>query len=282
MRTIVIVLMLTQCVAAAQREISLNELRDKVRGAWAGKMVGVAYGFPTEFRHLGVIIPLDKLPQWKPEMVRDALEQDDLYVQMTYSEVLDAKGLSVTTADFAEMLKQSQYPLWHTSQAARRALRRGAEIEDLGTPKTSAHGEDISFQIIADFIGLSCPAMPRSAMELTDRVSAVAAWGDGACAGRFVSGMYTAAFFETDPRKIIEAGLASLPVDAEYTLAIRDALELRRQHPDDWEKAWKLFNDKWDHQDRCSFGALHPLNIDAKLNGGYTALGMLYGWGDFT
>src|SRR5687768_10574498 len=137
-------------------------------------MIGVSYGFPTEFRHLGTIVPLDKLPQWKPEMVREALKQDDLYVQMTYSEVLDAKGLGATTADFAEMLKQSKYPLWHSSQAARRALRRGAKIEDLGTPLTSSHGEDISFQIINDFVGLSCPAMPKMAMELSDRVTAVA------------------------------------------------------------------------------------------------------------
>ena len=31
----------------------------------------------------------------------------------------------------------------------------------------------------------------------------------------------------------------------------------------------------------CIDGALDPFNIDAKLNGGYVALGLLYGKGDF-
>jgi len=87
---------------------------------------------------------------------------------------------------------------------------------DVATPEHSVHGQDISFQIIADFIGLACPAMPKTAMELSDRVVRVAAWGDGQCAGRFVSGMYTAAYFETDPQKIVEAGIASIPVDSDY------------------------------------------------------------------
>ena len=277
----IITLVLLSTTHAAERQISLAELRDKVRGAWAGKMIGVAYGAPTEFRHQGKLVPPEKLPQWQPDMIREALRQDDLYVQMTYSEVLDAKGLSARTEDFAEMLKESRYPLWHTSQAARRALRRGATFDDLASPKTSAHGEDISFQIIADFIGLSCPAMPRSAVALNDRVARVAAWGDGVCAGRFVAAMYSAAYFETDPRKIIESALATIPPEREYALAIRDVLEWHRQFPDDWQRAWKLFNEKWDNKDRCPQGALEPLNIDAKLNGGYTAIGLLYGGDDF-
>ena len=38
---------------------------------------------------------------------------------------------------------------------------------------------------------------------------------------------------------------------------------------------------KWDKGDVCIDGALNPFNIDAKLNGGYVALGLLYGKGDF-
>ena len=34
----------------ATQTISLAELEDKVRGGWAGQMIGVTYGAPTEFR----------------------------------------------------------------------------------------------------------------------------------------------------------------------------------------------------------------------------------------
>ena len=46
-------------------------------------------------------------------------------------------------------------------------------------------------------------------------------------------------------------------------------------------KTWHLIEDKWDKADVCVDGALDPFNIDAKLNGGYVALGLIYGKGDF-
>ena len=56
------------------REIELAVLEDKIRGGWAGQMIGVSFGAPTEFQYLGRIIPEENLPQWRPEMVRGALE----------------------------------------------------------------------------------------------------------------------------------------------------------------------------------------------------------------
>ena len=54
-----------------------------------------------------------------------------------------------------------------------------------------------------------------------------------------------------------------------------------RQNPQDWKKAWQLIEDKWDKRDPCPAGAFSPFNIDAKLNGAYIALGLLYGNRDF-
>ena len=54
-----------------------------------------------------------------------------------------------------------------------------------------------------------------------------------------------------------------------------------KQHPDDWQKVWQLIEDKWDKDEPCPEGALKPFNIDAKLNGAYVALGLLYGGRDF-
>jgi hypothetical protein len=39
---------------------------------------------------------------------------------------------------------------------------------------------------------------------------------------------------------------------------------------------------KWDKDDPCPDGALRPFNIDAKLNGAYIALGLLYGNKEFS
>ncbi len=265
----------------APREISLSELRDKIAGGWAGQMVGVTYGAPTEFRHLEKIIAEEDLPKWDPAIVENALRQDDLYVDMTFAQVLDDKGLDATTDDFGAMFRDAGYHLWHANLAARRALKRGVPATLSGTPKYNAHANDIDFQIEADFVGLMCPGLPQASNDLCYRAGRVMNHGDGIYGGMFVSCMYAAAFFESDPATLVEAGLACLPSESPYAKTIADVLAWSREHPDDWIRVWNLVEDKWNAREPCPAGAAHPFNIDAKINGAYIALGMLYGEGDF-
>jgi ADP-ribosylglycohydrolase len=263
------------------RAISLDELRDKIQGGWAGQMIGVSYGAPTEFRYPAQIIPEDKLPVWKPDRILNSLEQDDLYVDMTFAKVIDEKGLDATTEDFGVRFKDARYPLWHANLAARRALKRGVPAGASGTPAYNAHANDIDFQIESDFIGLMSPGLPQFSNAVANRAGRVMNYGDGVYGGMFVSAMYGAGFFETDPRKVIEAGVAAIPSGSPYAQIIRDVLQLSRENPSDWIKVWNSIEQKWDKNEPCPEGALKPFNIDAKLNGAYIALGLLYGERDF-
>ncbi len=258
------------------REIPLKTLRDKIAGGWAGQMIGVSFGAPTEFRSRGKILE-GELPKWTPDRVKNALGQDDLYVDMTFAKVLDDKGLNATTEDFGAMFKDAQYALWHANLAGRRNLRRGVPAKLSGTLRYNAHANDIDFQIEADFIGLMAPGLYQSVNDIAWRAGRVMNYGDGIYGGMFVSCMYAAAFFENDPRRIVETGLACIPAKSPYGLLITDLLAWRQQHPSDWRKTWQLLEDKWDTNDPCPNGALTPYNIDAKLNGAYIALGLLYG-----
>jgi len=276
-------LLLSALSAAAQkgpyREISLKALRDKIAGGWAGQMIGVSFGAPTEFRSRGKIIE-GELPQWTPERIKNSLNQDDLYVDMTFAKVLDDKGINATTEDFGAMFKDAQYSLWHANLAGRRNLRRGVPAALSGTPQYNAHADDIDFQIEADFIGLMAPGLYQASNDIAWRAGRVMNYGDGIYGGMFVSCMYAAAFFESDPRKLVEIGLACIPSKSPYGMLIADLLGWHKLHPKDWRKAWQLIQDKWDTNDPCPAGALQPYNIDAKLNGAYIALGLLYGEGD--
>ena len=266
---------------ARHAEISLDSLRDKVRGGWAGQMIGVSFGFPTEFSSLERIIPVSELPTWKPEMVREALTQDDLYVDITFAEVLDRHGLDASSEDFAALFRQAKYPLWHANLAARRALRRGIPATLSGTPRYNIHANDIDFQIESDFIGLMSPGLPQETNILSYRVGRVMNHGDGIYGGMFVSAMYAAAFFENKPDAIVAAGLAVLPGASPYAKIISDVRTWKKKYPADWQYVWGLLNDKWSRNEACPAGALSPFNIDAKINGAYIALALLYGDGDF-
>jgi hypothetical protein len=275
-------LTLTGCTRPSEfREISTDDLRDKIRGGWAGQMIGVSFGGPTEFAYLEEIIPEGELPTWSPEDVGRSIDEDDLYVEMTFAEVLDDKGLDATTADFGEVFRDAEYRLWHANLAARRALRRGVAAGDSGNPRYNIHANDIDFQIESDFIGLMSPGLPVASNDLAWRAGRVMNYGDGLYGGMFVSCMYSAAFFEGGVRKVVETGLACIPAESPYARTIADVLQWSLEHPGDWQAVWHRVEEKWNDREACSDGALVPFNIDAKLNGAYIALGLLYGGKDF-
>ncbi|MBL9129141.1 MAG: ADP-ribosylglycohydrolase family protein [Verrucomicrobiales bacterium] len=261
------------------RVLSRATLLDKIRGGWAGQMIGVAYGAPTEFKSNGRIgeWPLE----WKPGMLENTLQQDDLYVEMTFAKVMDDLGIDAPIEAYGEAFRTSGYHLWHANAASRRLLNLGIRPPRSGHPKYNVHANDIDFQIEADFIGLMCPGLPRLSNRICDRVGRVMNYGDGLYGGMFVCGMYSAAYFESDPRKVVAAGLACIPADSGYALLIRDLLEASARQPTDWRAVWRIVQDRWDKDDPCPDGALAPFNIDARLNGAYIAFGLLFGGGDF-
>jgi hypothetical protein len=262
-----------------ERHLSRAVLSDKVRGGWAGQMIGVSFGAPTEFRSEGRIFEGELA--WTPGQVENAIHQDDLYVEMTFAEVMDRRGLDATTAEYGAMFRDSRYSLWHANAGARRNLSRGIEAPRSGEPKYNMHANDIDFQIESDFLGLMCPGLPREVNRYADRVGRVMNYGDGLYGGMLIGGLYAAAFFETDPRRVVEEGLKSIPAESGYAHVIRDVLAWHAAHPDDWRATWHLLEDKWDRDDVCPDGALAPFNIDARINGAYVVLGLLYGGGDF-
>jgi hypothetical protein len=280
MRLILFLFISTVCFS--QTRIPLAELRDRIRGGWAGQMIGVSYGAPTEFRYNERIIPKDELPKWTPDKVRNSLNQDDLYVDMTFAKVLDDKGLNATTEDFGRMFKDAKYALWHANLAARRALKRGVPATLSGKPEYNAHADDIDFQIESDFIGLMAPGLPRSSVDIAMRAGRVMNYGDGLYGGVFVSCMYSAAFFEKSTKAVVEAGLRCLPPQSKYYKVIADVLTWHKQEPKNWESVWGMIEKKWNSNEPCPEGALRPFNIDAALNGAYIALGLLYGDGEMT
>ncbi len=261
------------------RRLSRDVLEDKIRGGWLGQMIGVAFGGPTEFKANGRIIEGD-LP-WQPDRIAGALNQDDLYVDMTFAQVMDSVGLDATTSQYGDAFKNTHYDLWHANAGARRLLNYGIKAPMTGQPKYNVHANDIDFQIEADFIGLMTPGLPQASNFYSERVGRVMNFGDGLYGGMFVSAMYAAAFFESKPLKVVELALASIPERSGYARLVRDVISAWRRNPNQWRVAWQEIQDAWDRDDACPDGANKPFNIDARLNGAYVVMGFLYGDGDF-
>lgn len=263
------------------RCISLSEYRDKMKAGWIGQIAGVSWGAPTEFRFRGVIMPAEKMPVWKDAMINDAFNQDDLYVEMTFLRSLEQYGFDVSQKQAGLDFAASNYSLWHANKAGRDNLRAGIAPPDSGHPKFSKHADDIDYQIEADFSGLVAPGLPNTAIALGDKFGRLMNYGDGLYGGQFMGAMYSEAFFEKDPEKIVRVGLRAIPIGSQYAETVRDVLLWHRQYPDDWEKTWSLVNEKYSRPEyrRASCGKGNN-NIDAKMNGAFVVMGLLYGNGD--
>lgn len=254
---------------------------DKMKGGWLGQMVGVGWGAPTEFQWNARIIPEDRMPPWNPGMVNQH-GNDDLYVEMTFLKSLEDHGLDVSIRQAGIDFANSGYELWHANAAGRRNLWNGIAPPDSGHPAFNQHADDIDYQIEADFSGLIAPCMPQVPIAMGEVFGRLMNYGDGIYGGQMVGGMYAAAFTLTDMRAIVQAGLRCIPPDSGYAACITDVMRWADEFPDDWQKTWRKVEEMY-HDDKahrrfaCTTGSF---NIDAKINGAYIVMGLLYGRGD--
>jgi hypothetical protein len=267
------------------RRLPVGEYVDKMKAGWIGQMVGVGWGGPTEFRFRGEIMPEAEMPKWKPEMVNQ-FRQDDVYVEMTFMRTLELYGLDVSIRQAGIDFANSGYRLWHANDAGRSNLRKGIAPPDSGHPQFNKHADDIDYQIEADYSGLIAPGMPKLVIELGEKFGRLMNYGDGMYAGQFVGGMYAEAFFTDDVVEIAKAGLKCIPAESQYAQMVRDLLTWYKKNPGNWQQTWEWIEAKY-HRDPqythgiCSGpGGVDAYSIDAKLNGAYILMGLLYGKGD--
>jgi len=258
------------------RTIKPEVLKDKIAGGWAGKMIGVTYGAPTEFRAQGKIFT-DSI-KWKPSDIKGSMWQDDVYVQLTFLMSMDKYGIDAPAKKFQEMFAKAGYPLWHANMQARKNYYDSIFAPNSGSPEYNLHADDIDFQIEADYIGFMCPGMPNTGAAIAEKIGHIMNYGDGVYGGIFVGALYSEAFFESDILKIINKALLSIPSESDYSKIIKDVIKLHQQYPADWQKSWKELEAKWGDVDICGAGI--TFNIDAKLNGAFIVIGLLYGEGD--
>ena len=123
-----------------------------------------------------------------------------------------------------------------------------------------------------------CPGMPQTANKMADYMGHIMNYGDGVYGGAFVASLYSEAYLQNDIRSVIEKALLSLPAESGYRRIIEDAIAFHQENPNDWTKCWQMLENKWARANICNPGTKY--NIDAKLNGAYIVIGLLYGEGD--
>jgi len=269
---------LTDAHAAKTRRISVKEFRDKMKGGWVGQMAGVTWGAPTEFKFKDQMIPLEKIPTWKPAMINDAFNQDDLYVEMTFLRTLEQYGLNAPIRQAGIDFANSEYRLWCANRAGRNNLRKGIAPPDSSHPQFNKCPNDIDYQIEADYSGLIAPGLPQFAIDMGEKFGRLMNYGDGMYAGQFIGALYAEAFFAKDRVELISTALQAIPAGSQYAEMVRDMLAWYQADPNDWKKTWQFCQKKY--RENPEYQKASNGGIDCKINGAYVLLGLLYGHGD--
>ena len=208
-------------------------------------------------------------------------DNDDIYINLLFLYSLRRYGIDVDPVTVAHEWDKKIRQVWHANDAGLANIRKGILPPDSGNPRYNLHADDIDFQIESDIFGMIAPGLPQVSNRYGERMGHIMNYGDGVYGGMFISAMYTQAFFARDIRQVVENGLKAIPAQSLYAQTIRDVITWHDQYPNDWLKAWHLVQAKWGEVDHCPDGYKKPFNIDAKLNGAYVVMGLLYGEGDW-
>src|SRR6478609_4188970 len=244
MKKLVLIFITVMCTLflAAQKNslvsISPEQLKNKIRGGWAGQTIGVTFGGPYEFQFNGTFIGDYQPLLWydgylKNTMINNPGLYDDLYMDLTFVDVFEKYGLDAPTDSFANAFANADYMLWHANQAARYNILHGIKSPESGNWKYNPHADCIDYQIESDFSGLMSPGMPNTASAISDKIGHIMNYGDGWYGGVYVGAMYSLAFISKDINYIVSEALKTIPKETEFYKCIQDVISSFHKYPND-------------------------------------------------
>ena len=266
-----------------KQSISLNELRDKIAGAWIGQLIGNMYGLPHENKYIaepgpenwpyGYTKSLNKLITYN-----GAFSDDDTDIEYMYLCTMEKTGPEPSYEDLKNAwMYHVRDRVWLANRAALGLMHYGYTPPFTGSKEYNPHWYQIDPQLINEIWGYTAPGMIKYAAQKSDWAARITS-DDWATEPTVLYGaMYAAAFFEKDIHTLITIGLRELPPEGRYANTVKTMLNLFEKYPDDWKKARQQMAEEYYVNEPAETKSIW----NANLNGACGILALLYGKGDF-
>ena len=245
--------------------LAQTDYRDKVYGAWLGKLIGASLGAPSDGQRQ--IQDLTGYPEALAPAPPPACEGADL--QLVWLRALQSVGPRLTTDDligaWLRHLAQSlgEFPY------ARANFRR-----DVPPPVSGIHDnpfrESLGALARADLWGMLAPGDPALAASFARRDAILDHAGTGVEAAVWLAALASAAFVERDTPRLIEVGLQLIPEDGRLARAVRDVVRWHAEHAN-WGRTREMLLRSYNSDDVR----------DSVIAAGFITLALLQGRGDF-
>ncbi len=273
-----------QLGASAKGLISIEELHDKIEGAWIGQMVGNFYGLPYENDFIeeagaeenwpwGYAKSLEKL-----ETYNGAFSDDDTDFEYLYLILMEEKGVEPTYQQICEAWKYHvRDRVWLANRATVGLMNYGYTPPYTGQKGINPHWFQIDPQLINEIWAYTAPGMTSYAAEKSLWAARITSDEWALSPTVLYGAIFAEAFLEDDVNKLLEKALTYLPEDDKYAIAVREMIALHKQYPNDWKKARDIMCQKYYTNEPEETKTIW----NANLNGACGILALLYGQGDW-
>ncbi|MBA4388459.1 MAG: ADP-ribosylglycohydrolase family protein [Verrucomicrobia bacterium] len=267
--------------------INEKEYLSKVRGCWMGKNIGGTVGAPFEWKR-----QINNVSFYTQDLHGEPLPNDDLDIQLLWVIAMEERGIHINARTLADYWCLYVAPHWAEYGTAKINMRSGLLPPLSGTYQNvfkDSCGAFIRSEIWA-CIAPGCPSLAAGYAyqdAILDHGN-----GEGTYAEVFTATLESAAFIESDIRKLITIGLSYIPADCGTAKAVLTAIECF-----DSGKSWQETRDEilrrhggahfFGNPDCISADDVKKglnkgqLGYDVPSNIGILVLGLLYGGGDF-
>lgn len=243
--------------------IKYDDLLDKIHGCWYGKCLGGAAGAQTE--GIKKIIDMEDFE----ELFNPDLPNDDLDIQLLWLEVLENKGINITSQELADAwLEKCWYPFSEYGYFMKN-YARGIKPPYSGIINNSFFKEGMGCPIRSEIWGLISAGNPELAGAYAYNDACLDHAENSVYAEQFMAAAESAAFVEDDLRVIIDIAMSYIPSECKLAKCFCDVLSCYDAGMD-WIAARKRVLDRYSHPDFTN----------VTQNMGFVLIALLYGGGD--
>ncbi|MCB0667448.1 MAG: ADP-ribosylglycohydrolase family protein [Saprospiraceae bacterium] len=227
------------------REITRDDLRDKINGGLLGQFFGNLNGLPHENKYFE---EPGNIREYTPDLSEGAFTDDDTDIEFVYVyHMLQEDELILPYERIKTLWEQNinEY-IWCSNLYARNLMSL-----DIYPPYTGNHllnpwaDFNISGQFLCEQFGLISPGMPETAARIGSHYTQVAVDGEPVQTTQFFDAIIAMAFFEQNIVKLIDAGLQAVDADSEISTIANDVRTWYSDHPEDWKKTRSQIKEKY-------------------------------------
>lgn len=198
-------------------QLSDSEYKEKVLGCYLGKNIGGTLGAPMEwFRQINNVTFYTNDLNGKP------LANDDLDIQLIWLVALEEMGIELDSFTLADYWCTYLTPHWNEYGQSKANLRTGL-LPPLSGSINNEEMHSCGAFIRSEIWACIAPGNPDIAVKYAynDAILDHGGNGEGTYAEMFCAAVESAAFIESDLRKLIEIGLSYIPDNSAIKPAVR-------------------------------------------------------------